>query len=51
MFQKQYHLEENQYQSHKQWKKDYEKARDSGIFYLGSGDETCGNQLVQLYYG
>lgn len=50
MFQKQYHLEENGYQSHKNWKKAYEKARDCGIFYLGSGDETCGNQLVQLSY-
>ena len=50
MFQKQYHLEENGYQTHAEWYRDYIQQRDKNIFYLGSSDETQGNQLVQLKY-
>ena len=50
MFQKQYHLEENGYRSHAQWYRDYVKKRDKNVFYLGSLDETQGNQLVQMGY-
>lgn len=51
MFQKQYHLEANGYRSHAQWYGDYVKQRDKNVFYLGSSDETQGNQLVQMRYG
>ena len=50
MFRKQYHLEENGYQTHAEWYRDYVQQRDKTIFYLGSSDETQGNQLVQLRY-
>lgn len=50
MFRKQYLLKENNYKSHEKWYNDYLKARDKNIFYLGSGDESAGNQLCQLQY-
>ena len=50
MFEKQYHLKANGYGTKHQWYKEYRMARDKNIFYLGSGDETAGNQMVQLRY-
>ena len=50
MFEKQYHLTENGYGTKNQWYKEYRMVRDKNIFYLGSGDETAGNQMVQLRY-
>ncbi len=47
-FDDQYRLSENGYRSHKGWYNDYRKKRDSNIFYLGSRDETAGNQMFQL---
>lgn len=49
-FEKQYNLEENGYKTHEKWYHDYVKARDKNIFYLGSRDESCGNQMFQLIY-
>ena len=48
LFLKQYHLEENGYESHEDWKRDWQKARNSSFFQIGSTDETCGNQICQL---
>ncbi|UKI49990.1 MAG: hypothetical protein L6U99_00575 [Clostridium sp.] len=31
-------------------KNNYHKKRDKNIYYLGSKDETLGNQLAQLDY-
>ena len=50
MFEKQHRLKENGYMTHTKWYHDYKKARDKNIFYLGSADETAGNQLFQLRY-
>ena len=50
MFDKQHHLKENGYATHTKWYHEYKKARDKNIFYLGSADETAGNQLFQLVY-
>ena len=50
LFQKQNRLEENGYVIHLQWYQDYQNARDKNIFYLGSSDETCGNQMFQMRY-
>lgn len=50
MFKKQYHLAENGYKTHAQWYRDYVKARDKNILYLGSHEETCGNQMFQMTY-
>ena len=48
LFQKQFHLEENGYLSHAEWKEDWEDARNSAFFLVGSKDETAGNQSCQL---
>ena len=50
MFRTQYHLEENGYRTQKAWYQDYVKARDKNIFYLGSREETAGNQMFQMTY-
>ena len=49
-FRKQYHWKENRYRTQKKWYHDYVKARDKNIFYLGSCDETAGNQMFQMSY-
>jgi IS605 OrfB family transposase len=43
-FRAQFNLEENGYTSHEQWQKEWKKSRASEIFFLGSKDETSGNQ-------
>jgi len=50
LFKKQYNLKENEYRNHNQWLKDFRKARDSSIFYLGCATEIKGNQNFQLSY-
>ena len=49
-FRKQYFLRENQYNSHWNWYKDYRTHRDKNVYYLGSNNETMGNQLFQMTY-
>jgi IS605 OrfB family transposase len=44
LFRSQFHLEANGYSSHAEWKKDWQNARASEIFLLGSKDESAGNQ-------
>lgn len=48
LFDAQHRLLENGFQSHGKWRRAFREKRDSGIFFLGSGDERCGNQLLQL---
>ena len=48
LFKAQYLLKENGYKTHGKWKNDYIKKRDGNIFYLGSKDESFGNQMFQL---
>jgi IS605 OrfB family transposase len=48
LFRKQFELEANGYASHDAWKADWQRARSSSFFLLGSKDETCGNQSCQL---
>ena len=43
-FRAQFHLEENGFHSHCEWKEEWQKFRNSQIFLLGSKDETSGNQ-------
>lgn len=50
MFDKQYRLAENGYKTHEKWHNDFIKARDKNIFYLGSADESFGNQMCRLRY-
>lgn len=49
LFYKQFRLKENGYKSHDEWKRDFQKARDSGMFFLGRSEETCGNQICQIH--
>ena len=48
LFKKQYNLLENGYASHKEWLADWRAARAHQCFFLGSGDETGGNQSCTL---
>ncbi len=47
---KQYLLKENDFRSHIGWYNQYVRKRDKYIYYVGSGDETCGNQMFQMQY-
>ena len=49
-FRKQYFLRENQYHTHQSWYEDYKKQRDKNVSYLGSNNETQGNQMFQMTY-
>ena len=44
LFRAQFDLEANKYPSHQEWLKKWKKARTSELFFLGSKDETSGNQ-------
>jgi IS605 OrfB family transposase len=48
LFGAQFHLEENGYSSHEEWKADWVKVRASEFFCIGSSDETAGNQSCVL---
>ena len=50
LFSKQYRLEENGFRSHKKWHNVFVRKRDSGIFLLGCGGESFGNQILQLQF-
>lgn len=50
LYKKQYNLKENGYKTHKSWYKHFVKERDGYVYYVGSTGESCGNQIVQLYY-
>lgn len=50
LFSKQYRLDENNYKTHEKWLNDFRKARDHEVDYIGSNDETCGNQQFQVSY-
>ncbi len=49
-FRKQYFLEENGYTSHAKWLEDFRRCRDKNVFYLGSSDESGGNQMCTMSY-
>ncbi len=49
-FSKQYRLEENGFRSHEGWHNAFVKKRDSGISFLGAGNEKYGNQILQLRF-
>ena len=45
----QFALEENGYESHKEWLDDWQEARSREIFFLGSHEESQGNQSCSLF--
>jgi IS605 OrfB family transposase len=51
LFQQQFHLEENGFQSHEEWKKAWKEARNSTFFIIGSKGESFGNQTCQFLPG
>ena len=50
MFRRQHRLMENGYKTHEKWHNDFIRSRDRNIFYLGSSDESFGNQMCRLKY-
>lgn len=46
----QWYLQANKLKTHEKWYNLYVKNRDKCINYLGSADESCGNQMCQLEY-
>jgi hypothetical protein len=42
LFRAQFHLEENGFQSHEEWKQAWSEARSRQFFIIGSHDETAG---------
>lgn len=46
----QWQLQENGYKTKLKWYNDYIKQRDKSVEYLGSSDESYGNQMCQLTY-
>jgi IS605 OrfB family transposase len=44
LFRAQFDLKANGYTHHEEWRKDWQKARSMELFFLGSKDETSGNQ-------
>jgi len=48
LFRKQYHLEENDFSSHMQWKKTWKDKRNDSFFLIGSKDETNGNLSCKI---
>jgi IS605 OrfB family transposase len=44
LFNSQFNLEANGYNSHEEWLKEWKRARTKELFFLGSKDETSGNQ-------
>ena len=48
LFHKQFELAENGYVFHEEWLKDWQAARDAMFFFVGSHEETGGNQTCTL---
>lgn len=49
LFRAQFHLKENGYASHAEWKTAWEEARASQFVCVGSKDETAGNQSATYF--
>lgn len=46
LFHKQFHLRENEYRDHQEWRNEWQQVRSSQFLIIGSKDETYGNQTV-----
>lgn len=47
LYKKQHELESNGYTNHKEWQNDWRSKRSNQAFFLGSSDESFGNQNCQ----
>ena len=50
LFSAQYHLRENGYKSHQQWKQDWIKARGGNFTSIGKGSADGNNLMTQIHY-
>lgn len=50
IYKQQWCLKDNHFKTHKKWYNTFVNNRDKYIEYLGSSDETYGNQMCQLEY-
>lgn len=50
MLRKQHNLSNNGYKTRTKWYNDFVKHRDKNILFLGSANETLGNQMTNLFY-
>ncbi len=48
LFLAQFNLSQNGYKDHKDWRENWLKSRNNRVFYIGSKDESFGNQNCQL---
>lgn len=49
LFRKQFHLEAANLPSHQEWLTEFRQRRSSQAFFIGSSDETAGNQTVHSF--
>jgi len=47
LFRSQFDLKANGFATHKEWRQEWKKARANELFFLGSKDETAGNQTCR----
>ncbi|BDA70672.1 transposase, IS605 OrfB family [Calothrix sp. PCC 7716] len=50
LFNAQYHLEENGYSSHAQWRVDWEKKRGGNFYSVGKGLVSGNNPVAKIFY-
>ncbi|RUT06825.1 hypothetical protein DSM106972_030820 [Dulcicalothrix desertica PCC 7102] len=50
LFNAQYHLEENGYSSHEQWRIDWEKKRGGNFYSVGKGSVSGNNPVAKIFY-
>jgi IS605 OrfB family transposase len=50
LFNAQYHLEENGYSSHDEWRVDWEKKRGGNFYSVGKGSVTGNNPVAKIFY-
>ena len=48
LFKKQFNFNENNYKNHSEWYQEWHDSRSNQCFFLGSSDESFGNQVCQL---
>ncbi|BDA66686.1 transposase, IS605 OrfB family [Calothrix sp. PCC 7716] len=50
LFNAQYHLEENGYSSHDEWRVDWEKKRGGNFYSVGKGSVSGNNPVAKIFY-
>ncbi|BAZ18601.1 transposase, IS605 OrfB family protein (plasmid) [Calothrix sp. NIES-4071] len=50
LFNAQYHLENNGYSSHDEWRADWEKKRGGNFYSIGSGSVVGNNRVAKIFY-